>query len=67
MAIEAKQVAETRMAWYKKREAELLASRRKLEAQNDQAMKAVSHAHEVVIALQKSLLDKVRPACLPTR
>lgn len=47
------------MAWYKKREAKLLAARRKLESQNDQAMKAVSHAHEVVIALQKSITHKV--------
>eukprot|EP00892_Ulva_mutabilis_P001716 jgi/Ulvmu1/11545/UM078_0035.1 len=54
-AMESKQVAESRMEWYKKRESKLLASRRKLESQNDQAMKAVSHAHDVVIALQKSL------------
>lgn len=64
-AAEAKQTAEARMAWYKKREAKLLAARRKLESQNDQAMKAVSHAHEVVIALQKSITHKGRPRPAP--
>lgn len=59
-AIEAKQDADARMLWYKKREAKLLAARRKLESQNEQAMNAVSYAHEVVIALQNSLTDKVR-------
>lgn len=59
-ALAARQEAEARMLWYKKRETQLLASRRKLESQNEQAMNAVSYAHEVVIAMQKSLSDKVR-------
>lgn len=59
IAIKEKAASDSRMIWYKTREAKLRVARRNLEAQNAHAMRSVSYAHDVVNALKTALAHKV--------